>query len=100
MPYTAAGRHPFEAARVKDARLARGVSIGEVPVEQRGVRGQARVRVVCHAVAGVVHLEVVEEHKGLHQFAKIAGAHEPGDGTSGVPLGAVNDLAGLKRCLH
>src|SRR2546427_1396445 len=103
MPYAAACTHPFDAARLDDAFRARGLFIGDPPLEKDRERRDAGMRMKAdrrHALR--VDVEIIQEHERLDQLADIGRTDEPRDRPMRMPARTVGDApgAGLRSCLR
>ncbi len=77
MPHTPAGKDPFDAAGLENARHAGAVLIREAAFQKIGQRRDAGVRVEADGRQGHPRLvEIVEEDERLEHLPQIAGAEQ------------------------
>src|SRR2546428_6410054 len=102
MPYAAACTHPFDAARLDDAFRARGLFIGDPPLEKDRERRDAGMRMKADSRrAPRVNVEIVEEHERLDQLADIGRTDQPRDRPMRMPARTVDNRSrDGKRALH
>src|SRR5712664_2022691 len=94
MPYAAAGTHPFNAARLDDAFRARGLFIGDPPLEKDRKRRDAGMRMKAdrrHALR--IDVEIIQKHEGLDELANVGRTDEPCDRPMRMPARAVGNAA-------
>src|SRR6267143_5444409 len=99
MPYTAARTHPFDAARLDDAFRARGLFIGDPPLEKDRERRDAGMRMKAdrrHVLR--VDVEIIQEHERLDQLADIGRTDEPRDRPMRMPAGTVGNRSRHFHC--
>src|SRR5256885_5352091 len=69
MPHAARGAHPFNAARLDDAFRARGLFIGDPPLEKKRKRCNAGMRMKTdrrHVLR--IDVVIIQEHERLDQL--------------------------------
>src|SRR2546421_12720171 len=92
MPHAARGAHPFNPSRLDDAFRARGLFIGDPPLEKDRERRDAGMRMKADSRrAPRVDVEIVEEHKRLDQLADVGRTDEPRDRPMRMPAGTVGN---------
>src|SRR6267378_8286334 len=99
MPYAAACTHPFNAARLDDAFRARGLFIGDPPLEKERKRCDAGMRMKAdgrHVLR--IDVEVVEKDERLDQLAYVGRTDEPRDRAMRMSAGTVGDRSRHFHC--
>src|SRR6266404_4829124 len=94
MPYAARGAHPFNAPRLDDTFRARGLFIGDLPLEKERQRGDAgmRMKADCRHVFRM-DVEIIQKHERLDELAHVRRADQPRDRPMRLSARTVGDAA-------